>query len=563
LGAGCVDDSERPVATAPAQAPTSIADAQAYLQHYGYLPSAELHAREPRARIIVDRPFERGVLDEPTREALKAFQGRANIPITGDFDEATRRRMAATRCGNVDAQLLDAGAPDSDGLVDKFALQAKLTRGSAIVRVQRWPAGGTLNAEIAFDIDQATLEFRRKTGFSMQRVASTVNPASGVWAIDLYFYSGNRPAGAPQTCPANWNTFPASTWAAVTMPTFFISSGEAQGPIPICVNTNTNFSWGSAPIGSTFDFYSILLHELGHATGLDHSSVGQATMQPFVDPGEFLQFTPDDLQAEWSRWGQWSPRANGPTVVQQVVWGPGDTLYALDAASLGNGNFRMWRRTNSNRATSPTVSGTWTQYDGFGVRLSYDGGRVWHVNSQGMAYWRNPEDTGWILINGCVRDIAGSESTGVWFAVGCDNNLYFAGRGEELQFLARPGNGASKISFDRRNVNLWTVDLVGNLYRGILGFEQRATGIKDVNVGDDGSVWVVTTGNKARLLNRQSRITSTAPDGGTIENAPAKDQFVPFLDNVSVRSIAGDGSGFPAMANTSNVLHDIRIFYTN
>ncbi len=572
LAAGCaaeVDGAEAPAAPHEYAGPTDIAGAQQYLQTYGYLPSEELRQRIPNAKIIVDRPFERGLLDEPTRAALIAFQTTASLPTTGELDDATRSKMGAVRCGNIDAPIAAPHLPDADGHVEKFALQQKLTRGSAIIRVKNYPdAAGATQAKVNADIDAVALEFRRKTGFSMERRSPTTNPASGVWAIDLHFYRGAPPSSAHVKCP----NFTGSGDAAVTVSWFFTSSGEQNGPIPICVNLDTNFSWGLDPIGSAFDFYSVLLHEMGHATGLGHSNVGIAAMQPFIDPGEFLFFTNDDLQAEWSRWGQWSGQASGPTSAQQVIWGPGDTLYALDNFQQPGGNFRMWRRTSSNRSTGSLVTGTWTLYDGYGVRLGYDGGRLWHINAQGMLYFRNPEDTGWIQLPGCVRDVTGTEALGMWFAAGCDGNTYFALRGDErLQHFARVGNGVKRVAYDRKYDNLWQIDAAGNLYSGFQPITKFGSGFKDISIGDDGSIWAVTTGNKARLLNRQNGIPKLNGDGtqqrdenGNLAwHAPPKYEFVPFIDRVSVRSIAGDAWGNPAMADSNSRLHDIRLFYTN
>ena len=219
--------------------PTDIAGAQEYLQKYGYLPSDELRQRVPNAKIIVDEPFERGALDLPTRAALTAFQTNSGLAATGEFDGATRAKMAAVRCGNIDAPVERRGLPGEDGLEDKFALKAKLTRGSAIIRLINTPTtGGATTAKVNADVDAAALEYRRKTGFYMQRSSSTTNPGAGQWAIDLYFYSGARPSWAHEKCPS----FVGSPAAAVTVSWAYASTGEQFGPIPICVNTATNFS---------------------------------------------------------------------------------------------------------------------------------------------------------------------------------------------------------------------------------------------------------------------------------------------------------------------------------
>lgn len=52
------------------------------------------------------------------------------------------------------------------------------------------------------------------------------------------------------------------------------------------------FAWNTTSTG--FDFYSVILHELGHAAGLNHSSDHDAVMYPTFAPGERRRTLNDD-----------------------------------------------------------------------------------------------------------------------------------------------------------------------------------------------------------------------------------------------------------------------------
>jgi hypothetical protein len=548
-----VSGSPAPDAHESAPAVGSLSTAQQYLQRHGYLrpDTPEPDGAPP---VYVDDAFEHGTLDGPTQRALRHFQAFVGIPASGELDATTLETMNKPRCGVTDVPF---PAPALDAPIDKFAVQAQLTRGSAWIRVRRYPDGASdgTRAAIDSDIESAALDVRRKTGFSVLRTTSTSTPPSGTWAIDVYFYTGDRPSGVNTLCPSPM----PSNYGAAVVSNVSPSTGLQSGPIPLCVNSGQNYQYGAGS-DSRLDFQAVLTHELGHATGLGHSSIPGALMRPIMNAGDpDASFKVDDLQAEWSRWGRFAENANSPSV-REITWGGGNTLYAIDTTPHPDGNFGIWRRSGATRGWDQSVVATWTKLDGYGTRVMYDGFRLWHLNAQGMIYYRNDADTGWTQLPGCARDIAGNDAESWWWAVGCDGALYYAFRGDpEFTYYTRPENGAVRITYDRRRNNLWFVDGANVVYRGIFGFTRVGSGIKDIDVGQDGTVWAVTTANKAAILSWQAEIPNPAKPNEPF--APRKEEFVPFIGNA--RGMTGDPSGFPAIINDWNRVSDIRLFYTN
>lgn len=64
------------------------------------------------------------------------------------------------------------------------------------------------------------------------------------------------------------------------------SGGNRQCDIEIDSNVNWFIGPTGNPSGSQFDLYTTVLHELGHAFGLGHSSNRSAVMYAYLSPGE-------------------------------------------------------------------------------------------------------------------------------------------------------------------------------------------------------------------------------------------------------------------------------------
>lgn len=101
----------------------------------------------------------------------------------------------------------------------------------------------------------------------------------------------------------------------------------------IHMDAGTDWSVAAITPPDRFDFRSVLLHELGHALGLDHSGAG-TVMQPLIDTGEMLRTLTDDdvagLRALYAVPGTPEPTTTAtptPTPTPTSAPGPNDRRY--------------------------------------------------------------------------------------------------------------------------------------------------------------------------------------------------------------------------------------------
>jgi len=68
-------------------------------------------------------------------------------------------------------------------------------------------------------------------------------------------------------------------------------------PEPGDVHFNENESWSLAPAPGEFDLFTVMLHEIGHALGLEHTLVESAVMAPSYQADGFATLTETDISA--------------------------------------------------------------------------------------------------------------------------------------------------------------------------------------------------------------------------------------------------------------------------
>lgn len=235
---------------------TDVDALQKYLKKFGYLgeaPPAGAVAQESHS-LIDSRPVATaGTFDEATVEALRQFQAMAGLPVTGVFDEATKAKTSAPRCGNPDVS-------------------------SFVATGGRWATTDLTYAfsEFSPDLDPAQCRQAVHQAFSTwagwTKLTFREGPAATAHII-IRFVTGDHGDGAP---------FDGAS--GVLAHAFFPGTPPAA-PTPIQGDTHFDEAetWTLAvpPGAGQIDLTTVAIHEFGHALGLNHSPVAGAVMQAF------------------------------------------------------------------------------------------------------------------------------------------------------------------------------------------------------------------------------------------------------------------------------------------
>ena len=267
---------------------------QNYLTRFGYLATPPSKEDGRQAELDLRPTAAPGEFDEATEEALRQFQERAGLPVTGKLDEATQEKMQQPRCGNPDITPLSN--PTILSLVDP-------ERAGFVATGGRWPTRTLRYAfqETAVDlpadavrqaIHQAFSTWAGWTGLSFREVPLASGPEiiirfvagdhgdgnafDGASGILAHAYFPPVPPNAPQAIQGDTHFDEAETWT-ITVP----------------------------PAAGQFDLTTVAIHEFGHALGLNHSPVVGSCMEAFYG-GPRRVLHGDDIAGVTSIYGGYS-----------------------------------------------------------------------------------------------------------------------------------------------------------------------------------------------------------------------------------------------------------------
>lgn len=383
-----------------------------FLGRAGYFPNAQLSASFPSWHPLLESaPADAQVFDPLLREALRGYQSFHNLAITGEVDEATLAMMQQARCAHPDS----FPKPSNEKFVISSAV---LGEGDCKINTDSGANEVTFRIEETDQVwvnefQAALSEWSRESSFRFREVSSR----------ECILFEKRRPLAKAD--------FPGiadpSAALAVTAADYYLDSRKiVHGRVVIGTHTTsgTEISWftGTTVDPNKFSGRLAVLHEVGHALGIDHSGhpsirsgqvsvvLDQPVMFPSVGPGDdthvltdddklalhFIAKTERDLGFE-----------RGVNTLSMDVTREG-TYWEVDGAlnAEGNGPLRCQGRL----------------VDGWGVHVATDFSRAYHINTAGELYRNQGRgcDVSWERLNAPPLGHIAANNEGILWALGKD-----------------------------------------------------------------------------------------------------------------------------------------------
>jgi peptidoglycan hydrolase-like protein with peptidoglycan-binding domain len=366
---GCADDTANPSDTsAVADKPGSHVDElQSYLRQYGYLPSEELARDYPDHLPVVDEVPEPGVLDNATVTALRALQRRNGLAETALLDAETVELIHRPRCANTDADRRDHSG-------EKFA------RTSSTPRIN--------NSTITWKI------LNSDDGIALSDATGAVRTALNIWGreMDVTFRQESSTTATDITFK----------FAQISTPSNALAGTSFSNPPVITFDTDQRWSFTGAVPSDGFDIATVALHEVGHALGLEHSSIMSpepAIMRTSISPRSIQRSLAGDdrtaIRTLYDKLSQFDGLASDLAASPRtgVVWHIG--------TAANPGGFRIYK----------LFGGVWNEASGNGgaVRIAIGTNDCPVViDSANNIWWHEADHNvgGWNAIAGKAWDIA-------------------------------------------------------------------------------------------------------------------------------------------------------------
>lgn len=266
-----------------------VAAVQAYLQRFGYLdgaaavqdfgaPDFPLGEGDDLASVRGLPTATKGRFDDPTAQAVRAFQAFASLPQTGVVDAATARKMNQPRCANLDGPTLA-----------EFTTSGRRWATTNLRYAFQNFTPDVPDTDILLAVEQAFAQWAAYTPLRFTRVPLTAGPE-----LVISFVAGDHGDGSP------------FDGAGSVLAHAFYPSVPPAAPTGIMGDAHFDEAekWTvTVPTGAgAIDLVTVAAHEFGHSLGLGHSSVSGALMAPFYG-GPYRQVHSDDVAGIQSLYG--------------------------------------------------------------------------------------------------------------------------------------------------------------------------------------------------------------------------------------------------------------------
>lgn len=444
-----------------------------YLSEVGYFPNATLADAYPAWRpLVAAPPADPFVFDAQTEAAVRIYQERNRLTVTGVADEPTRALMSRRH----------RSIPEG------------------IVRLDPSDKLSTNGTHLG----------RRELTFKVTGGASTLTPGQVQAAL----------TAATQTWAAHGSgiSFRQITGSTNANVLFQFAATPFNQPMWIngqTISINPNFAWNMQE-GSQYDLQTDAQFFLGWALGFSDSSYPDAQMNYGVPPTRKLHL--DDKVVVTALYDNYI--AEPTFTIKDIGVGANGEVWAISTLAVGGGNFHVAKR-------HPGGSWSFVADAVGGVRIAVEpSGVPWIVTANGDILRRNSNDTsavGWKLMPNQARDIGIGGTSGmghVWIAGKSPVN----GGGQVFKFNGTswtPTNGgAERLSVTNDGVP-WLVAASGAVFRrttadASLGSWEPLGGVlRDIGVGPmlpslNGAVPITVAWSVANKSNGRANLSTFA-----------------------------------------------------